>query len=139
VSDLPDRIVLFDGDCAVCDATVQFLMDHDRDGRLAYAPLQGPTATAIRARHPEWPDGLDSLVYVERRDGEEHLSWYTTGVLRMLGELPAPWRWLAALQAVPAVLRDPFYRWFAAIRFRVFGHVEQCRIPSDDELGRLLA
>lgn len=136
---LPDRIVLYDGDCAVCDATVQFLLDHDRDGLLSYAPLQGETAAAIRARHPEWPPDLDSLVLVEQIGGRERLSWYTTGVLRMAGLLPAPWSWLRVLLWVPAFLRDPFYRLFAAIRFRVFGHVEQCRIPSDDEAGRLLA
>lgn len=139
MSDLPDRIVLFDGDCAVCDATVRFLLDHDRDRRLHFAPLQGPTAQAVRARHPEWPANLDSLVYVERIDGTERLSWYTTGVLRMLAVLPVPWRWLAVLQGIPAPLRDPFYRAFAAIRLRVFGRVTSCRLPTAAEASQLLA
>lgn len=139
MSDLPDRIVLFDGDCAVCDATVRFLLDRDRDRRLHFAPLQGPTAARIRDRHPEWPEDLDSLVLVERVGDTEVLSWYTTGVLRMLRVLPAPWRWIAALEAVPAMLRDPFYRAFAAIRLRVFGRVTSCRLPTAAEAAQLLA
>ncbi len=139
MSALPPRLVLFDGDCAVCDASVRFLLDRDRAGRLHFAPLQGPTAARIRARHPEWPADLDSLVYVEQTEHGERLNWYSSGILRMLGALPAPWRWLSALQVLPRVLRDPPYRAFAAIRLQVFGTVDACRLPTEAEAARLLA
>lgn len=128
-------MVLFDGDCAVCHAGVNFLLDHDVEGRLRYAALQGPYAAEVRARTPDWPEGLDSLVLVE----PGRTSWYSTGVLRMASYLPAPWRWATVLLWVPRPLRDAAYRAFAAVRYRVFGRVERCRVPRAAEVGRFLA
>lgn len=138
-SPLPERVLLFDGVCAVCDATVQWVLDRDPEGHFAFAPLQGETAAAIFARHPELPENLDSLVLVERLPtGEERVSWYSTAILRVAAELPPPWRWLRAALIVPAVLRDPFYRGFARVRYRVFGKLESCRMPDPGTEDRFL-
>jgi predicted DCC family thiol-disulfide oxidoreductase YuxK len=56
-------LVLYDGQCGLCHASVRTLLRLDRHGRLAFAPLGGPTALAlldaqVRARLP------DSVVFV---------------------------------------------------------------------------
>ncbi len=129
---LPPRLVLFDGVCAVCDAAVQWLLEHDRDRSLAYAPLQGPTAAAIKARHPHL-QALDTLVLVEQTPDGERVRTHSSAVLGMCETLPSPWRWLAGLLWVPRVVRDPSYRGFAAVRYRVFGKREACRLPQPGE------
>jgi predicted DCC family thiol-disulfide oxidoreductase YuxK len=137
---LPPRIILFDGVCAVCNTGMRWLLDHERPGTFHYAPLQGETAAAIRARHPEWPDELDSIVFVEQLPGGgERLSWHTAALLDIAAHLPAPWSWARFLRIVPAPLRDLGYRAFAAIRYRVFGTVDACRIPQAHELAQFLA
>ena len=138
-AELPERIVLFDGECAVCDASVQWIRDHDPERRFHFAPLQGPTAAAILARHPELPADLDSLVLVHRRDGDESVAWYTDAVLGIASELPGIWSYAGWLRVVPAVLRDPAYRVFAAVRYRVFGRLDQCRLPTPEEAHLFLA
>ena len=136
---LPPRIVLFDGTCGFCDATVQWLLDHDREGKLAFAPLQGPTAAAVRARHPRMPHDLDSLVFVEAgAGGRERVYWYSRAVLGILRHLPLPWRLFRIGWLVPWFLRDLAYMAFARIRYRVFGRVEACRIPRPEERARFL-
>ncbi|MCB9673641.1 MAG: DUF393 domain-containing protein [Alphaproteobacteria bacterium] len=135
---LPDRLVLFDGDCAVCDRTVQFLLDRDPEGRLAYAPLQGDAASGILERHP-WLRDLDTLVFVEQTPDGERVSVHSHAVFGIMGELPGAWSTLRALKWVPRPLTDAGYRAFAAIRYRVFGRVEECRIPKPDEMARFLA
>ena len=45
----PQPLILYDGVCGLCHASVRWLMKRDR-GRLRYAPLQGETASALRAR-----------------------------------------------------------------------------------------
>ena len=55
---LPPRLVLYDGMCGLCDKSVQWLLDHDPDGKLRFAPLQGPTAASILERHPSLPRTL---------------------------------------------------------------------------------
>lgn len=133
------RIVLYDGKCGFCDASVQWLLDHDRARRLVYAPLDGPTAQGIRQRHPRMPLDLDSLVYVETDDrGRERVYWYSRAVLGICSNLPLPWRLAVVFRLVPVFLRDLAYRAFARMRYRVFGRLDACRIPTPDERARFL-
>jgi predicted DCC family thiol-disulfide oxidoreductase YuxK len=134
--DLPPRLILFDGVCAVCDAGMSWILDHDPHAAFAFAPLQGETAARILARHPEIPRDLDSMVYVEQTPTGERVSWHSTAVLRVAAGLPRPWRWFAALWVIPRPLRDAGYRVFAAVRYRVFGRLEACRIPKPGEAER---
>lgn len=135
---LPARLVLFDGVCAVCDAGMAWILAHDPEERFAFAPLQGETAEAIRRRHPELPAHLDSIVYVEQIEGAERLSWHSTAIVRIAASLPPPWSWLRWIAWVPRPLRDLGYRLFARIRYRVFGQVDACRLPTEDEARRFL-
>ena len=46
-------LLLYDGTCGFCAASVQWVLRHDRRGTLLFAPLQGETARPILERHPE--------------------------------------------------------------------------------------
>jgi predicted DCC family thiol-disulfide oxidoreductase YuxK len=122
-----ERIVLYDGVCGFCNGSVRWLIERDRSERLCFAPLQGQTAAALRARHPEIPTSLDTIAFVE----ENGRVWLrSAGVFRALGELAAPWRWLAVLRFLaPASLWDVAYQAFARRRYRWFGRLEACPIP----------
>ena len=132
---LPERLVLFDGECAVCDATVQFLLDRDPDGVLHYAPLQGETAAGIVARHP-WLADLDTLVLIENAGADERVRVHSHAIFHMLRALGGPWSAVSWLRMVPQPLTDLGYRTFAALRYRLFGRLEECRIPRPEEVGR---
>lgn len=130
--------MLFDGWCHVCDAYVGWIDARDPLHRFAFAPLQGVTAQALLARHPELPPGLDSIVYVERTDGTERLWWRSDALIEIAAQLPIPWRWLAGLRHLPRPLRDLGYRAFAASRYALFGRRDACRVPTEQEQGRML-
>jgi predicted DCC family thiol-disulfide oxidoreductase YuxK len=131
-------LVLYDGVCGFCDTTVQWLLGVDRRAALRFAPLQGPTAAAVRARHPEWPDGLDSIVLVEGEGPSEQVSFHARAVFRICARLGWPWRALGWLTVLPPFLTDPAYRAFARIRYRVFGKLDACRLPRPEERARFL-
>lgn len=138
-SPLPGPVVLYDGECGVCDASVSWLLAHDPAGRFRYAPLQGDTAAELRARHPELPADLDSVVYVEPLpEGGERLSWRSEALFRIARNLPGAWRALAWLAVFPRALTDLAYRAFAHIRYLVAGRKEACRVPSVAERRRFL-
>lgn len=113
-------------------------MDRDPHARLRYAALQGETASALRARHPQIPDELDTVVFVEADASGERVFLRSDAVLRALARLDPPWRWLAALRALPRGLRDAAYRAFARRRYRWFGSLDACRLPSPEEKARFL-
>ncbi|MFT5587327.1 MAG: putative DCC family thiol-disulfide oxidoreductase YuxK, partial [Cognaticolwellia sp.] len=102
---------------------MQWLLDHDDQGRLHYAPLQGDLAAQLRAEMPMIPTELDTMVFV--RDG--HVFLRSQAVLQILRELPAPWSWFSVFRVLPSFLTDLGYRVLAANRYRIFGTLEACR------------
>jgi predicted DCC family thiol-disulfide oxidoreductase YuxK len=130
----PDRLVLYDGECGLCDRTVQWLLRRDRAGALRFAPLQGETARELRARGLDITEDLNTVVFVD--DGK--LFVRSRAFTRVVRYLPAPWRWGAALRVVPAFVLDLVYRLIARTRYRLFGRLDSCRVPSAEERARFL-
>lgn len=133
-----ERLVLFDGVCAFCDAAVRWLMDRDPDARLRFAPLQGTTAEALRARHPEIPRDIDTLVFVEAADESERVYLRSAAIFRVWGQLEPERGMLRLLRRVPRPLADLGYALFVRFRYRVFGRLEACRVPTAEERDRFL-
>jgi predicted DCC family thiol-disulfide oxidoreductase YuxK len=128
-------VLLYDGLCGFCDASVQWVLTHDRGQIFRFAPLQGDTARAVLAAHPEVPPNLDSLILV---DGDR-VHWYAGAVLGVGRRLPGIWGVMARLAGiVPRALLDPAYRLFARHRLRFWGRRDACRIPTPAERARFL-
>jgi predicted DCC family thiol-disulfide oxidoreductase YuxK len=126
-------ILFFDGLCGLCNTSVDFVMKRDTRDVFRYAPLQGETA----AQHLAAPDreNLDSVV-LKTSSGLHRKS---SAVVRILWKLPGIWPLLGTLLwLVPLPLRDLGYRVVAKNRYRVFGKKETCRLPTPEEIGRLL-
>ena len=134
-----ERLVLFDGVCGFCHGSVRWILRRDREGRLHFAPLQGATADALRRRHPEIPASVDAIAFVHASAGGERVWLRSAAVFRILRELPAPWRWLAALRwLAPVALYDRVYDAFARRRFRWFGRLAACPVPPAAVRARFL-
>jgi predicted DCC family thiol-disulfide oxidoreductase YuxK len=131
----PDApIVLYDGTCGLCHRSVKFILRHERDGALAFAPLQGETASALRLRHPEIPANLDSVVFIE--NDRVHLR--SKAFLYVSHHLRAPWRWAYAMRWFPGFILDLGYRVIARIRYRVWGRADECTLPSPEQRVRFM-
>lgn len=135
---LPPRLVLFDGVCGLCDRVVQWVIDHDPKGKFSFAPLQGETAAAIRARHPKIPESLETFVLVEQVGGAERIYLRSAAAFRLFRIIGGPWKILSWLGVLPRFLTDLGYRFIAKIRYRVFGKMDSCRLPTPEERGRFL-
>jgi len=138
--ELSDKtVVLFDGVCGFCDATVQFLLRHDPGGRFRFAPLQGPTAHAILARHGKDAADLDTVYVVERcgTPGEQ-LRARSQAALHCASLLGWPWKMAGVARIIPPAMLDAAYDLFARYRYRVFGRHDACMIPTPDVRERFL-
>lgn len=125
--------MLFDGECAMCSASVQFLVDRDVTGRLHFAPLQSPLGRLLR-RDRGVSDSVDSVVLVE---GDAAYT-RSDAALRLARYLPWRWRWLRIFVAIPAPVRDWVYGIVAANRKRWFGTTDACRMATPALRARLL-
>ena len=127
-------IVLFDGVCNFCNASVNFILDHEPSGRIRFASLQSESGRALLREHG-LPDGFStSLVLIERGRALTE----SAGALAIAAHLRHPWSGLRFLRIVPAFARDAVYRFVAKHRYRWFGRTEVCRVPTAKERARFL-
>jgi predicted DCC family thiol-disulfide oxidoreductase YuxK len=136
---VPHLVVLFDGVCVLCDSSMRWLLDADRDGRLSFAPLQGETAKEVLARHPEVTGDLSTVLYVrDFRSSAETVHARSDAVASILRDLGGGYGVLALFRLLPRFLRDALYDWVAARRYRWFGKLDACRLPRKGEEKRFL-
>jgi predicted DCC family thiol-disulfide oxidoreductase YuxK len=127
-------VVLYDGTCGMCTRSVQWILRHERDHALAFAPLQGSTAASLRERFAKIPPDIDTIVLVA--DDRAYLR--SQAFLHLARHLRAPWRWAYALRWFPSFILDLGYRLIARIRYRVWGTVDACEVPSPGDHARFL-
>jgi predicted DCC family thiol-disulfide oxidoreductase YuxK len=133
-------LVLYDGACGLCNRFVRFVIKRDRKGRFLFAPLQGPFASEVLARHGKDPRDLDTVYLIVNPGGprEEALA-RGRAVRRVLSGLGGAWSAAGALLwIVPVALLDSAYRLIARNRYRWFGKHESCPIPSAEERRRFV-
>ena len=129
-----EPIVLFDGVCNFCNASVNFLIDHDSKARLRFAALQSRTGQALLEKFGLRKTDFDTMVLVEG----ECYSIRSTAALRIAGHLDG-WWWLSAAGLfIPTFLRDFAYSILARNRYRWFGRLDACRVPAPETRARFL-
>ena len=118
-------IVLFDGDCGLCNRSARWLARRDGRGRLLLAPNAGVTARIAG----EPPGGEDAGIVVW--DGSRRLVG-VPALVRALAELDGAWPLAGRLLgALPRRLADAAYGWVARNRRRVS---PDCALPSAGDL-----
>ena len=134
----PAPVLLYDGVCNLCNASVRWVLAADRRQVFRFASLQSPVGQTL-AQHAGAPiaeaTGIpDSFVLV---DGER--SWVRSeALLETALRLGAPWSWAVALRVFPRGLRDAVYSWIARRRYRWFGKRESCPLPAPEQRARFL-
>ncbi len=125
-------VLLYDGECGLCNGVVRFLIRRDPGGRLHFATLQGDAAQDFLRSQGLPLDDFDSLVFApdwgDRRRGAHLLR--TAGALACFAELQGPWRAVSWLRIVPAFVRDPVYRLVARTRYALFGSYRPSPLPD---------
>ena len=129
---LPDSpislsIVFYDGDCALCNRFVLFLLKRDHRKVFRFAPLTGKMAR-------QWLEDEDlngETVLLLEGAGTFHKSEAALRAIRNLGGF---WKLAGAGLWVPRFLRDGLYDFIARRRRRWFGGAENCRLPTS--MGR---
>jgi len=121
----PAAVILYDGECGLCDRLVRWVLPRDRVGRFQFAALQSDWAQAALRRHALATTDFDTMVLIE----DERVYLRSTAVLRVLRCLPR-WGWAYAFIVVPPGLRDLVYGWIARRRKRWFPAPITCGVPE---------
>lgn len=132
-------VLLYDGTCGFCNASVNFIIARDRRKTMRFAPLQSDIGRDVIRRHPEL-EGVDSVVFVDAigETERETVAVKSNAALKVCRYLGAPWSWAAIARFLPARLRDYGYDLFARHRYRFFGRHDACMLPPRDVRDRFI-
>lgn len=129
---MTEPILFFDGECNLCNGAVQFVIRHDRVGRVHFSALQSERGRAAREAVSD-KDFSSIILWHEGR-----YSVMSEAGLAVCGYLDWPWTWLRFLRVLPRGWRDAAYRFVAAHRYKWFGRSEFCMMPTPELRQRFL-
>ena len=129
---LPDipkdkQLILFDGVCNLCSASVQFILQHDKKEHFVFSSLQGKTGTEIITHFNIDTAKTDSILLYT---GNENLHVESTAALRIASKLGFPLNMLRIFIILPPFIRNAVYRFIARNRYKWFGKTTSCFLPS---------
>src|SRR5688572_18451276 len=127
-------IVLFDGVCNFCNASVNFVILRDKAGYFKFAPLQSEIGEQLATKHGIDKIETDSVIVVE----DEQVYTHSSAALRIARRLDGIWSWIYAFIIIPRPIRDFFYKLFAKHRYRLFGRQDACMLPTPEVRARFL-
>lgn len=147
------QIILFDGVCNLCNASVNFIIDHDSQKKFRFASLQSDFAQDL-IHNSQTPNqfytskgllplnedfkkkltSLESIIYFE----EGIYYQKSEAALRIARHLDGIYKWISIGKIFPISLRDFIYGYIARNRYRWFGKSESCRMPTPELKERFL-
>jgi predicted DCC family thiol-disulfide oxidoreductase YuxK len=119
-------IVVFDGECGLCNGFVAWLVKHDKRRTYLLAGSAGPVGRAVIDAAGLPREIAESTMILW--DGER-ARIQSDAVLGVLAGLTWPWRAAAVGFVVPRVWRNAVYRWRAARRNRIDAEDPACGVP----------
>lgn len=131
----PPYVILFDGVCNLCNASVSFIIDRDPAQKIRFASLQSDFGQQVLGQLNMPTDQFHSLILLEKGRAYQQ----STGALRIARLLSGAWPLWYAFIIVPAFLRNPIYNIIAANRYKWFGKKDECRLPTPELRERFIA
>lgn len=127
-------VVLFDGVCNLCTASVQFVIQRDSRKRFRFASLQSAVAQHLLAGHATQGTRLDSVILI----AGGRIYHRSSAALLIARRLDGFWPLLSVLLLIPRPLRDALYDWIGRRRYRFFGRRQLCWTPNPEIAERFL-
>lgn len=131
---IPTPLILYDGVCRLCTSTVLFVIKRDRRKRFRFASMQSPMGQRLLRQLGLAADDFKTFVLVEPQGPFIR----STAALRVAKQMDGWWPGLYVLIVVPTPIRDRVYDWVAKHRYRWFGRLEECLVPTSDVADRFV-
>jgi predicted DCC family thiol-disulfide oxidoreductase YuxK len=127
-------IIIFDGVCNFCDATVNFILKKDKNKKFLFIPSQSPAGEKLLS----WFNAQDLSVTTVFLYEDEVLYKKSTAALRIARQLPFPYKLLYFFKIIPVSLRDNIYMFISRNRYKWFGKKDYCILPAKEERERFV-
>lgn len=132
--DKDTKILLFDGDCNLCNSTVQFIINRDSNAKIKFASIHSEAGIKLLKQYMLPQTFCDSVVFI---DGEKaYLK--SSAALRTCLYLSSLWPLLYAFVIIPPFIRNLIYDFIAKRRIKWFGNTSHCWIMKEELKNRFI-
>jgi predicted DCC family thiol-disulfide oxidoreductase YuxK len=128
------KIILFDGVCNFCNASVNFIMARDKKDIFRFAALQSETGIELQKKFSLDPADLSSFILIV----DDKYYKKTTAALITGKYLGFPYNLGYIFIIIPPFIRNISYNILAKYRYKWFGKKESCRVPTQEEQNKFL-
>ncbi len=123
------KIILFDGECNLCDWSVQLLIKNDLHDVFRFASLQSGLGQEIQQGYGIDTSRMNSVIVIDDYVG---YKTKTTAIFSMTRSMGPLWFVFNIFWIIPKFLRDWVYTIITKNRYRLFGRKNTCMIMTDD-------
>ena len=133
-------VLLYDGQCGLCNRVVRLLLRTDRAGRLHFVTLQSERGQAYLKLWDLPTKDFNSLVFAPNWAAPDRFEprLRTDGALAAAAAIGGVWRLITWARLLPVWLRDPVYRLVARTRYSLFGEYQPSPLPDPEWAKRFL-
>ena len=117
-------IILFDGECVMCNNYILFVAKHDSDDNFRFLSIQNKKVNELKKIHSICTENISSIYIIDNNEVKSK----SRAVLKIVSMLKFPYNLLTVLYIIPNFLRDIIYDLVAKNRYRIFGKVDECSI-----------
>lgn len=138
INELPKdkKIILFDGVCNLCNASVQFVIKRDTKDVFRFVPLQSDLGNKILNHIGINREQTDSIVLYE--PGKAYF-YKAEAALKIINEFGGLYYLLNILQIFPKFISNAVYDYIAKNRYHWYGKQESCMMPTPELAAKFLA
>lgn len=129
------QLILFDGVCNLCNATVQYVIKRDKNDVFRFAALQSDIGQDIIKAFKIDTKQTDSIILYSEENG---LSYKSTAALKITRGLGFPYNSATMFFIIPSFIRDWVYDIIARNRYKWYGKRDQCMIPTPELNAKFL-
>ena len=129
------KLILFDGVCNLCDASVQYIIKNDKKDIFRYTALQSEVGQEIIKKFNIDTAQTDSILLYSDSQG---ISYKSTAALKIALQLGFPRNLMSIFLIVPAFIRNWVYDYIAKNRYTWYGKKEECMIPTPELKSKFL-
>lgn len=129
------KLILFDGVCNLCDASVQYIIKHDKNDVFRYTALQSKVGQEIINKFNIDTNQTDSILLYSEEHG---ISYKSTAALKIASLLGFPRNMMAVFLIFPAFMRNWVYDYIAKNRYKWYGKKDECMIPTPELKSKFL-
>ncbi len=128
------RVILFDGVCNFCNASVDFVIQRDPQKKFMFGTLQSEPAQQILMNFNFNTQDFETFLYLENG----HVFSKSTAALKVAKELTGLWPLLYLCIFIPRTIRDGVYQFIGRRRYQWMGKRESCRLPNESDRARFV-